>query len=139
MAFSNVARSETLKAAADLSSKQFFIVELTANVHECDLAIAAGQEGYGILQNIPESGEAGTVAVDGVSKVIAGGTVAIGDTIKSNSSAYGVAVVSGEVFGGAQGVLAVLGRALTSAASGGIFSMELGVQKLSVVSGAAWS
>ena len=60
MAFSQVRHSETFKAASNFDGTQFRIVELTSNAHEAELG--AANEGYGVLQNHPPSGEAATVA-----------------------------------------------------------------------------
>jgi hypothetical protein len=128
MAFSQVRHSDTFKAASDFSAAQFRIVELTANAHECELG--AINEGHGVLQNHPESGEAGTVAVDGVSKVIAGGAVAVGEWITSAASGFAAVTNSGDAAS-----RKIVGRALTACTSGGLFSMS--IDKRTVSSGSA--
>ena len=60
----------TLEANADLSSKQYYFVELDANgkVGACN---AATDRPIGVLQNKPDaSGKAATVLVMGVSKIV---------------------------------------------------------------------
>ena len=78
MSYNNNQRSITLEANADLSSHQYKIVELLSD-HKCDIADL--RAGFGVLQNAPQSGEAGTVCVDGETKVKAGGTIAVGNHI----------------------------------------------------------
>jgi hypothetical protein len=77
----------------------------------------------GILQNNPVQGEPGTVIVSGVSKFIAGGTIAVGDVLTWKSD--GTALIKATT--GTVGV----GRALSSAVSGDIATVllqPLGIQ-----------
>ena len=118
MSYSNQQRNITLKANADLSSHQYKIVELLAD-HKCDLAHLRG--GFGVLQNIPEADEAGTICVDGETKVKAGGAIAVGNHIHCVASGGWAGAV-------ASGTLTphnVLGIAMESCASGGIFTMQI--------------
>lgn len=129
MAWQGNIRALTLEANADLSAHQFKIVELMST----GLAqLAQARAGFGVLQNIPEANEAATVAIDGETKFIAGGTIAIGNHIMSTKSGgWGIAVISGDLT-----PMQVLGVALTSAASGGIATMHLRPYTIpSVVSG----
>lgn len=118
MAFTNRLKSESYVAASDLSDRQFHIVDLTASQLEVDLA--ANNKGFGVLQNKPRAGEHGTVAFEGITKVTAGAAVSIGDLITSAASGYARAVGSGTAAD-----KQVIGRAVTAAASGSVFSMEL--------------
>lgn len=127
MAFSRIKDAMTLKANADFSSRQYHIVELTSNPLECKLA-AAG-EGIGILQNHPQSGEACTVATEGESRARAGAAIIVGAYVTAANTGFAVAVTSGAVPGKA------IGRALTAAASGSVFSVLL--EQTFTVSGAA--
>jgi hypothetical protein len=110
-------KAESFVASGDLSGLQFHIVELVA-AHTVDAALI--RTGFGILQNKPQAGEHATVAVEGVSKCNAGAAVSVGDLITSAGSGWGTTVLSG-IAGDKQ----VLGRALTAAASGSVFSMEI--------------
>jgi len=47
---------------------------------------ATGDPMLGILQNNPQLAEAGTIVVDGISKALLGGTVAIGDLLMATPS-----------------------------------------------------
>lgn len=86
MSFSRVDRLETHAAAADLSAKQYYIVKLSTT-DTIDVADSAGVA-YGVLQDKPKSGEHGSVAVTGISRVISDGTtaIAIGDFLKSHTN-----------------------------------------------------
>jgi hypothetical protein len=125
MAYSNGLHSLSAVAAGDLSTRQFHIVELTANVNE--VALAAAGQGDGVLQNHPNSGEAATVAVDGETRVRAGGAITIGQRITSAATGYASAATSG-----AAGHR-IVGVAKTAAASGSVFTMEL--MRFAVASG----
>jgi hypothetical protein len=98
-------------SASPNSGKQFRFVKMTG-AHQCGLATAAANETVvGVMQNKPQVvGQAVTVAIAGVSMVQAGGTIAAGDIIKTNST--GLAVT------GVAGTDVALGEAIGSAASG---------------------
>lgn len=67
-------------ASADLSAKQFYIIEApvaaasAGNLPTATVCNAAGDTPWGILQDKPESGQVGTVWCDGVSKVVSDGS-----------------------------------------------------------------
>lgn len=96
----------TFEAAADLDTKQYFIVRLDTNGKA---VLAAGATGLliGVLQNEPKSGEGALVRFVGTTKVKAGGTIAIGDYVTSDANGKAVATTTaGDV---------VMGRALEAA------------------------
>jgi len=64
-------------AGEDLSGKQYRFVRLSG-ANTVSAISATTQVPVGVLQNDPESGEAAAVAIAGVSKVEAGGTVTAG-------------------------------------------------------------
>jgi hypothetical protein len=128
-------RNVPLKAAADLSASQYLIVELTGNINEINLP--SQDRGYGVLQNHPKLGEFGTVCVEGQSRVRAGSAVAIGDFITASSLGFALSVTSGAARA-LPGRTSVLGRALSAAASGSVFTADLDVFQTTVVSGGAW-
>lgn len=83
----------TAVAAADLSAKQFYAVTIDSD-GKVALPTAQGQRTFGILQNDPESGKVAEVGFEGRSKYIAGGTIAAGDQLTTDSggklvTAYG--------------------------------------------------
>lgn len=117
MAHSNRIISESFIASGDLSTSQFHIVHI---VGAFNVANALVNVGFGVLQNKPLDTEHATVAVNGATKVAAGASVSVGDLITSAGSGFAVAITSGNALD-----KAVLGRALTAAASGSVFTMEI--------------
>lgn len=111
-----------MAAAADLSTKQWYIVRQTAE-NAVNLASAATQKLMGTLQNKPKSGETAEIAVGGNVKVIAGGTVAINDPLTSDAA--GKAIAATQTTAGAQPTSYVLGFARRAAVSNDIFEMEV--------------
>ena len=116
--YKNLQLLDTFVTATDLSSKNSFIVEV---VSAFTIACAANQrlEGIGVLQNFPRSGEHGTVCLFGQTKIHAGDTIIAGDHFYQASGGYAVAVSSGMT---AAAGLTIVGRALTAAASGYLFT-----------------
>jgi len=128
MAWNNELDCMSFEANADLSSYKFRVVELltTGKVDLADLG-----KGYGVLQNIPKSGEMATVAVRGQTKVIAGGTISVADHVRATSGGWVVKANSGDLPG-----IMILGQVLVAAASGAIGTVDLNKQILAnVVSG----
>lgn len=117
MSFSNRVKNESFVVSGDHSALQFHIVNIVG-AYKVSASVANG--GYGVLQNKPQDGEHGTVAVEGITKVRAGAAVSVGDLITSAASGWATAVASGSAAD-----KLVLGKALTAAASGSVFSMEL--------------
>jgi len=113
----------TLVAAADLSAKQFYIVKIdsTAKVVLADSALSTI---VGVLQNNPVSGEAATYRFLGTTKVVAGGTIAVGALVTSDANGKAVATTTdGHI---------VIGRHIgtSAAASGDIVEVQMGIQHL---------
>ena len=126
MAFEEAIRSISLQADASLAvwtsvpgqpgsaapngGKQYRFVKVTDEVV------------VGVLQNKPQvTGQAATVAIRGVSKVIAGGTVAAGDAVKVDSEGRGVAATL------PADASLVVGVAFTGGAVGEVISVLLQV------------
>jgi len=118
MAYNNQQRSLAMEAAADLSSHQFKIVELTTTANNVQLAQL--NAGFGVLQNIPQSGEAATVAVDGESKVIAGAALTVGQYVTAKSGGWAIPVNSGDA-----PPLKIMGQVMLGASSGGIGTITI--------------
>jgi hypothetical protein len=116
MAYKNFQETLTFKAASDMAADQFKIVELTANAHEVDLA-AVGDLPIGVVQNHPLAGEAATVALSGITKVVAGGAVSAGKKVSAAATGFATQTISGGI------EIAYFGKALTTAASGSLFTM----------------
>lgn len=95
MAFEEVLQNVTVEAAGDLSAAQYHFVKLDTN-DQAVLCDAAGEQAYGVLQNTPEAaGRAGTVARDGITKVVAGEAIALGDEVATNASGRAVTALVG--------------------------------------------
>jgi hypothetical protein len=94
----------------------FKFVKVTG-AHTAGLSTAAANEvTIGVLQSKPQVlGMSCTVAISGVSNVVAGGNVAAGDRIKANASGQGVTATP------ATDDDVTVGIALGSAASGQLF------------------
>lgn len=101
-----------LKAAADLSAKQFKVMKMVGSL---SVNVAGdGEAGMGILQNLPSaSGQAAEVVALGVSKVLAGDTITAGQRLASDANGDLVPATSGE---------RVMGVALEGGSSGELIS-----------------
>lgn len=105
---------DSFLAGADLSTKQWYAVELTA-ANTVNVPNAATDAAIGILQNKPKAGEAATVMHLGRSYGIADGSsvaIAVGDFV--GPAAGGVLVKK------ATADFSTLGRALTAAAAANV-------------------
>lgn len=78
-------------AAADLSAKQYFIVKYSSGI-----AVAGAGEGYGVLQNSPEAGDQCVVAVGGLCRVRAGGSIGIHQAFKAAADGEAVTADGGD-------------------------------------------
>lgn len=130
MSFSKVINSEPFVANSDLSAAKFRIVELHSTVGKVE--IAAANQGYGVLQNEPKSGEHAAVATIGQTRCQAGAAITLGDRVTAANSGFATAVLSG-----AASPKRLIGRAITTAASGMFFVLELGRETYFPASGAA--
>jgi hypothetical protein len=85
---------ETFIAAADLSTKQYYFVELTAarTVNVCN---AATDKPVGVLQNKPQSGEEAKVMIVGKTPVDSDSALAVGDLIGTAADGQADAKVPG--------------------------------------------
>lgn len=88
-----------LVAGADLSAKQYYLGGLLA-AGTCGLCDGSTEKFVvGPIQNKPESGEAVSLRVLGMSKVVCGGNITIGDPLKSHTDGTAVTQSSGRSFG----------------------------------------
>ena len=111
----------TGNAGEDMSTKQYYIVQLDASGN-IEVGEGATDLLVGVLQNKPASGEAALYRFAGTSKVIAGGTIGVGAMVTTDANGKAVATTTdGDI---------VIGRALVSAVSGDIFEVQLGIQHL---------
>ncbi|WP_299393268.1 capsid cement protein [Pelagibius sp.] len=85
----------TLVAGADLSASQYRFMTVAAD-GQID-PTGDGANAHGVLQNKPSAaGEAATVAIAGVSKVVAGAAVAAGASVASDANGGAVPPTVGE-------------------------------------------
>jgi len=117
MAFVNEEQLFSIKAGADLSSLQHYIVKLGSTEDTIEKSTAASDAILGVLQNKPTSGQMASVAVGGITKVIAGGSVSAGNLVTADSNGKAIATTSGGDH--------VLGMALQAASTGDIFAIEI--------------
>ena len=110
-------------AGEALTAKQFYIVQLDAT-GKIEVAEGATDLVVGVLQNAPDTGEQATYRFLGTTKVIAGGTIAIGDWVTTDSSGKAVATTTdGNI---------TIGRYIgtAAAADGDIIEVQMSVQHL---------
>lgn len=85
-------------SASPHGGKQYHFVKVTAAA-TAGLA-GNGEKAHGVLQNKPQqTGAAATVAIRGVSNVVAGAAVAAGAVVQANASGQAITFASGEKLG----------------------------------------
>lgn len=115
-----------MTADADLSTKQFFFMKQGSTNKRVGLASVDGEVVDGVLQNKPNAaGQAADVMALGITKVVAGETLAAGDLIKTLSNGK-AGVAEGTVTGADVGDY-VIGRCLIGAALDEIASITVGM------------
>lgn len=113
MSVDNTKTLISLTASADLSAAQFKIVKLTST--GTAVANATDLNQIGVQQDKPSAlGIATTVAIEGVSKVKLGGTVAAGDRLTSDANGLAIVATTGKQ---------VVGIALVAGVSGDVGTM----------------
>ena len=87
----------TRVAAADLTGSQYLAVTLDAS---SELVLAgAGLTAIGVLQTNPDVGEEGTIEAIGITKMVAGATIAPGDRLELDASSRAIVATTGVVIG----------------------------------------
>lgn len=79
---------ESFKAENDLSSKQYYIVELSA-ADQVDVCDNSGDTPLGVLQNKPEASEAALVRLSGITQVVSDGSgtaISVGDYVGTDGN-----------------------------------------------------
>ena len=117
VAAANYSNSQSLSGPS--GSGQFLAVVLTSAGRTVALAASIGAQIYGILQNKPTSGAAADVGFIGVTKAVAGGTIAAGAALMTNASGQLVTWTSGSGY-------AQVGYAIEAAVSGQTFTAFIG-------------
>lgn len=105
----------TRAAGADLSSSQYKFVESNSS-GTATVCGTAGEYALGVLQNDPTSGNAATIAVSGISKVVLGDTVAINVEVSTDASGRAIPATTGHK---------IVGIAIVGGAVGNIGSVLL--------------
>lgn len=82
-------------AGEDLSDYQFRFVTLESD-NTIDYADSTSDYPYGVLQNYPESGYEGSVAVTGDTKIEAAATLSIGNFVATDATGRAQVAVSGQ-------------------------------------------
>lgn len=118
----NIGYDITVDAAVDLSGSQFLFVLANGNI------CGAGAQALGVLQNNPKSGQGAGVRVLGVSKVVYGGSISLGDKVASDGAGKARTALAADVIAGTPEPLAgdhVIGIALEAGAAGEVHPVAL--------------
>lgn len=133
MADTNRVISETFVASGDLSAMQHRFVD-HVGVGVVGHSLARG--GIGLLMNKPQAGEHARVALSGRVRVDAGAAVTAGDWVVSAASGFAETLAFGTINAGSAGqylqTKTVMGRAMTTAASGSVLTLELAPHNVTV-------
>ena len=109
--------SNSAGLAGPSGSGQFLAVALSTTADRTSvIASSIGQQIYGILQNKPTLGAAADVGLFGISKAVAGATVAHGCQLMVNASGQLITWTAGSGY-------AQIAMALESAVSGQVFTV----------------
>jgi hypothetical protein len=101
---------DAISASADLSAHQFKLVTLDGSA---ELALAGAGVDCNVLIDKPDAqGVKGTILLNGIGKVKAGGAISAGDMLASNASGLAVAAATTDM---------IFGRALEDAATNDLF------------------
>lgn len=84
-----------LSASADMSSNQFKFVKAGPADNQFALCGVEGEFALGVLQDNPQSGNAGAIAVEGIVKVEAGEALAANDFVGTDASGKAIVVSAG--------------------------------------------
>lgn len=96
MAYTTNIYSTTLEAAEDLTEKQYFAVKVD-NTGKAELCDTAGERVFGVIQNKPNTGEAVSVMLLGISKIEVGtGGVTAGSLWQTDASGKAINATSGD-------------------------------------------
>lgn len=88
MPTANLGVVDSFKAENDLSGKQYYAMELSAD-DQVDVCDGAGDQVIGILQNKPKASQAAAVAITGRTKWVSDGSstaIAVGDRVGTDGS-----------------------------------------------------
>ena len=123
MSVQNISGERSQQAGEDMTTKQYYIVQLDA-AGLIEVGEGATDLLVGVLQNKPDAGETALYRFLGTSKVKAGGAVGVGAWVTTDSAGKGVATTTdGDI---------VIGRHIgtAAAADGDLMEVQLGIQHL---------
>jgi len=106
-------------ASADLSTKQYHFVKMSGN-DTVTVCAAITDVPVGVLQNNPASGGVAEVALLGVTKVVADGTLAAGNLIGTSADGQADAIAAGT-----DTTVYLMGVAVSAASAGETTTMIL--------------
>jgi hypothetical protein len=107
-------KNGTWTASADLSAKQYHFVKMSG-ANTVTVTAAITDKTIGVLQNAPTSGQTAEVCLFGITKAVADGTLAAGNTIGTSADGQVDAIAAGT-----DTTVYVVGQALETAAAGDI-------------------
>ncbi len=120
MAFEDPGKTITLEAGASLASDQYKLVTLASDGQVDVTGAAAANTPIGILQNKPSAaGQAAEIMIDGISKAIAGETIAAGELVGPSTD------TAGRVGDADTTADVIIGMAITGGAAGETISVLL--------------
>ncbi len=111
----------TVTASADLSAKQNKFVKISG-AGTVTVGAAVSDKVIGVLQNAPASGGAAAVMVNGVAKVVSGGSITAGDEVSCDANGDAITASGSGTY--------VAGKALTGAVDNDVVSVLLGFNRL---------
>jgi len=114
MAYEETLTSQSYDANVDLSADQYKIVKVAAD-DAVDTASGSTDDVIGVLQGTPESGSSANVATAGITKVVAGGTLAAGDLVMSDSDGKAEVAVVSDAAGTLANMTRILGKVVNGA------------------------
>ena|SRR3990167_7740426 len=83
-----------LTAGEDLSAKQYYLATISTGADNTASLAGDGNKAFVIL-NEPSTGQAASLAIGGVTKVVAGAAFTRGDKLASNGSGKAITAVAG--------------------------------------------
>lgn len=101
MATEKLIGTDVVTATTDLSAAQYKLVTLAGALAAAATAVAFP------LQDKPKSGQTGTIAIAGISKVVYGGTIVAGAKLTANASGQVVTATTGNTVVGVARVAGV--------------------------------
>jgi hypothetical protein len=101
------------------SSGQYLAVKINASRSVCAMT-SSGDMCYGILQNKPPVGAAAEIMIEGITKMMAGGTITADGPVMADASGRGIARTAGSSY-------TLLGYAIEAGVATQLFTMRLAI------------